>query len=240
MTGKTYTSAIKRLEGVPEIFTGGDLTILFGWTSQVASTYLANWKRAGLVKSLGGRSDVHMNMVAKRQANPELALIRAYPMAVKVGADVLREAGWTTQIPRLPEVVVPRPGPIYKIDGFDLSGRRQKWFSSARPGMVISSGSLARLRPAWALADMVARALDGRVRNTWLLAPDDLDFEEAGRDPDLAAASKAFGLKEDALTAARYEQIVDSLNKLPASEKTGTMPIAPGQGRAALAHAGGV
>lgn len=240
MSGKTYTSAIKRLQGVPEIFTGGDLTMLFGWTSPVASTYLANWKRAGLVKSLGGRSDVHMNLVANRRANPELALIRAFPMAVKVGADALREAGWTTQIPRRPEVAVPQPGPRYKIDGFDLSGRTQKWFTSVRPGMDISSGSLARLRPAWALADMVVRALDGRVRDAWLLAPDDLDLEEAGRDPELAAASKAFGLKEDALTAACYGQIFDSLNKLPAGKKPGAMPTAPGQGRAALAHAGGV
>jgi len=209
MTGKTYTSAVTRLQGVPEIFTGGDLTMLFGWTSQVASTYLANWKRAGLVKSLGGRSDVHMNLVANRQANPEMALIRAYPMAVKVGADVLREAGWTTQIPSRAEVAVPQPGPIYAVDGFELSGRSQKWFSSVRPGMVIASGSLARLRPAWALADMVARALDGRVRKAWLLAPDDLDLAAAGLDPERAAASQAFGLNEGALSAAGYGQIHD-------------------------------
>lgn len=209
MSGRTYTSAVKRLQDVPETFTGGDLTMLFGWTSQVASTYLANWKRAGLVKSLGGRSDVHMNLVANRQANPELALVRAYPMAVKVGADVLREAGWTTQIPSRPEVAVPRPGPIYTIDGFDLRGRSQKWYSVARPGMSVSPGRLARLRPAWALADMVARALDGRVHGAWLLAPDDLDLTAVGQDPQRAAASQAFGLEDDAFSATGYGQIHD-------------------------------
>lgn len=48
--------------------------MLFGWSSRTASTYLANWRRAGLVPSLGGRSDVHMNLVRNPIANPEGAL----------------------------------------------------------------------------------------------------------------------------------------------------------------------
>ena len=38
MIEKTYTSASKRLETLPEIFTGSDLTMLCGWRSQIAST----------------------------------------------------------------------------------------------------------------------------------------------------------------------------------------------------------
>lgn len=209
MSGKTYTSASKRLETLPEIFTGSDLTMLCGWRSPIASTYLANWRKAGLVRSLGGRSDIHMNLVRNRHVNAEAALRRVFPQATKVGADILREAGWTTQIPSLPEVAVPQPGPIYAVEGFALTGRPNKWFTKVVPGVLQVDDGLMRLQPAWALVDMVARALDQRVRHAWLLAPDDLDLEEARQDPALPAALAAFAVDENDLSDAGYTQLYD-------------------------------
>lgn len=209
MSGKAYTSAIKRLEALPEIFTGGDLTMLCGWSSPIASTYLANWRKAGLVKSLGGRSDVHMNLVLNRHVNAEAALRRVFPLATKIGADILREAGWTTQIPSLPEVAVPQPGPIYAVEGFALTGRPNKWFAKVAPGVQHVDDGLMRLTPAWALVDMVARALDRRVRHAWLLAPDDLELGEAREDKALPVALAAFGVDEQYLTDAGYARIYD-------------------------------
>lgn len=204
---KAYTSAIKRLETLPEIFTGGDLTMLCRWSSPIASTYLANWRKAGLVKSLGGRSDVHMNLLLNRHVNAEAALRRVFPAATKVGADVLREAGWTTQILSLPEVAVPQPGPIYSVEGFTLTGRPNKWFTKVAPGVQRVEDGLMRLKPAWALVDMVARALDGRVRHAWLLAPDDLDLGAARDDKALGVALTALGVDEKYLTDVGYAQI---------------------------------
>lgn len=211
MTGKTYRSALSRMQDLPEIFTGTDLNMVFGWTSGVSSTYLANWKRAGLVRSLGGRSDVHMNLVVNPKVNPEAALRRAYPQSVKVGVDILREAGWTTQIPRLPEVAVPQSGPIYSVEGFDLVARSDNWFSQVGPGVEHVPGGLSRLRPAWALADMIARAQDGRVRNAWLLDPDDLDMDSAEHDRHMPKALAAFGLDPERITPEGYADLYDGL-----------------------------
>lgn len=207
MSSTTYTSAIRRLQALPEIFTGSDLTMLCGWSSPIASTYLANWRRVGLVKSLGGRADVHMNLVRNPHVNPEVALRRVFPLAVRVGVDLLREAGWTTQIPNLPEVAVPQPGPIYAVEGFALTGRSGKWFTRVAPSVTPVDVGLRRLTPAWALADMVARALDGRVRQAWLLAPDDLDLSAARQDPALPTALAAFGVDEHHLTDDGYAQL---------------------------------
>lgn len=214
MGDKSYTSAAKRLESLPEVFTGSDLTVLFGWTSQIASNYLANWRRAGLVKSLGGRSDVHMNLVKNRHVNPELGLRRVFPLATKIGADVLREAGWSTQIPHLPQVAVPQPGPIYTVNGFELTGRPPHWFRRVAPGVEDAPGGIRRLQPAWALIDMIARALDGRVRNAWLLAPDDLDLKAARADADMSLALAAFGVKKGLLTDAGYDQLYDQIDPM--------------------------
>jgi hypothetical protein len=59
-----------------------------------------------------------MNLVRNHHANAEAALRRVFPQATKVGVGILREAGWTTQIPSVPEVAVPQPGPIYAVEGF--------------------------------------------------------------------------------------------------------------------------
>jgi hypothetical protein len=67
MTKRIYTSAISRLGTLPEVFTGSNVTVLMGWKSGICSSYLAQWRKAGLIKSLGGRSDVHMNLVRNRQ-----------------------------------------------------------------------------------------------------------------------------------------------------------------------------
>ncbi|MEZ5646744.1 MAG: hypothetical protein R3E94_02850 [Burkholderiaceae bacterium] len=215
MSAKTYTSAVDRLKELPEVFTGTDLNMVFGWTSGISSTYLANWRRAGLVRSLGGRSDVHMNRVVNPKVNPETALRRAYPQSVKVGVDILREAGWTTQIPTRPEVAVPQSGPVYSVEDFDLVARSDAWFERVRPGMENAPAAIARLRPAWALADMIARAQDRRVRSPWLLDPQDIDLEAAAADKDMEKALAAFGLDPQCFSPDGYADLYDGLQMRP-------------------------
>jgi hypothetical protein len=212
MAERSYTSAIERLRVLPEVFTGSDLTVLFGWKSGIASSYLAHWRRAGLVKSLGGRSDVHMNLVRNPQVNPELALRRAFPAAIKVGLDRLRVAGWTTQIPARPEVAIAPTSSRYSIEGFDLVTRPEKWFQTVKPGTDRASDGIDSLRPAWALADMISRAQDKRVLQAWLPDPEDMELPGltiAAAQKDLQAAQSAFALAPESLTAEGYAAIYD-------------------------------
>jgi hypothetical protein len=213
MSGRIYTSAINRLASLPEVFTGGDLTVLFGWKSAICSSYLASWRKAGLIKSLGGRSDVHMNLVRNRQANPEAALRRAFAQAVKVGVDVLREAGWTTQIPSTIEVAVPVGSAAYELEGFAITTRTAKWFARVAPGLDRLVQGIDHLQPAWALADMLARAQDGRVRNAWLLDPEDIDLHSVQSDKGLPLALQAFGLDANCVQDAGYAQLYDAFKQ---------------------------
>ncbi len=207
----TYQSALKRLDAVPEIFTGGDLTTLFGWTSAICSNYLAVWRKAKLVKSLGGRADVHMNLLRNRNANIEAALRRLYPRAIKVGVDILREAGWTTQIPRTIEVAVPHKSSIYRLHDVEVTTRTEKWYVTVAVGTERVAQSIDRLNPAWALADMLNRANDKRIRHRWLLAPDDIDLDAARQDVSMHQAIQALALNKSCLDEAEYTALYDSL-----------------------------
>lgn len=218
MATRTYTSALDRLLELPEIFTGRNLTMKFQWSATTASTYLSNWRRAGLVRSLGGHSDIHLNLARNRNADLEVALRHAYTEAVRTGADVLREAGWTTQILSRPEIAISRASTMYSLPDFELTARSLKWFMRAGPGIEDHAPSLRRLRPAWALADMLARAQDRRTRGAWLLAPDDLDVEAAHLDPESAIALESFGVRASVLDSeASYCEFHDRHQSRPAA-----------------------
>lgn len=209
-TGRTYTSALARLRTLPEVFTGSELTVLFGWTSGIASTYLAQWRKAGLVQSLGGRSDVHMNLVRNPQPDCEQALLRAHPQAVMVGLECLRRQGWTTQITAQPEVAVPIGTACKQLGGMALCTRTAAWFVKVAPGMQAAAHGLRSLRAAWALADMVQRAQDKRIRQAWLPDPEDLDWsllQHPRQQPDSAAAQQALGLAEGCLERVGYARL---------------------------------
>lgn len=203
---------MQRLLDLPEVFTGGDLTVKFQWKSATASTYLAQWRRAGLVRSLGGRSDVHMNLVRNRVVSTEVALRRAYPRAIKVGVDVLRQAGWTTQIPTTVEVAIPQSSAPHSVDGFVLGRRSERWYAAVAPGIERVASGIDQLKPAWALADMLARTRDGRVRGAWLIDPEDLDIDSAFADKEMPKALAQLGL--DAMDGAGYEALYGAWRKV--------------------------
>ena len=63
----TYTSARERLlklAGFGPFFEGRHAMQLFDWTPKTAAHYLWLWQKQGLVKPLGGKSDVFFNRVA--------------------------------------------------------------------------------------------------------------------------------------------------------------------------------
>lgn len=170
----THVSAIARLQALPTLFRGGDLTVRFQWTSKTASHYLYLWKKRGLVQPLGGHSDVYANMLTSPQPHWEKGLLMAMPSAVTVGVEALRLAGWTTQVPHRPAVAVNSKHSVFNVDPFEVAPRDPQWFALARAGIQGDrTVGLPTLRPAWALADMLRNQDWGACG----LTPDDIDWD---------------------------------------------------------------
>jgi len=115
------------------------------------------------------------------------------PTAVVIGIEVLRRAGWTTQIPYVPTVVVKATEPIHQVKHFEVVPLSATWFDQMKDGIVGNEDvALPHLAPAWALADMIKR-------EGWCdcgLGPDDIYWNAVtNRDrKDWAAACVALGL----------------------------------------------
>ena len=123
--------------------------------------------------------------------------------------DILREAGWTTQIPALPEVAIPRSSSLFDLADFAITTRTEKWFQGVAPGTTRVSSGIDRLLSAWAFADMIARAEDRRVRGAFLLDPEDLDLRSVRRDQAAVTALQAFGLTSEWLADVGYARLYD-------------------------------
>lgn len=179
---KSTISAHERLASLPAVFRGAELTVRFQWTSKTASHYLYLWKRRNLVSALGGHSDVFANLVVCREPDWEAALRLAMPSAVLVGVEILRRAGWTTQIPYRPEAVVNSAEPTYQVEHFDVKPRPPGWFKLLEHGMLRPNPrGVAMLSPSWALAEMIRTEGWGACG----LAPDDI-YWDAVTDQDRA------------------------------------------------------
>lgn len=192
-------SAITRLQALPSVFRGADLTLRFQWTSKTASQYLYLWKKRGLVRSLGGHSDVHANLLANPAPDWGKAVLIAMPSAVIIGLDALRQAGWSTQVTHRPVVAVNSTQPMYNVEPFEIAPRDPKWFSAVSEGIRGDrSQGLPVLRPAWALADMIHDHGWGKG-GLW---QDDIDPDEITKhdEADWQAACSAFSLKGMPLT----------------------------------------
>lgn len=187
-------SALERLLSLQPLFRGGDLTVRFAWTSKTASQYLYLWKKRKLIAPLGGHSDVYANLLLGRDVDWERAVLMAMPSAVLTGIEVLRRFGWTTQVQRSPSVAVRHGGPHYKLEMFCVEKRGDQWFAAVRQQGLLDAGSqeLPSLRPAWALADMIATQGWGKC-GLW---HDDLDLYDVSSqdEKDWEQACKFFGL----------------------------------------------
>lgn len=195
---KSTISAYERLGTLPPVFRGTDLTVRFQWSSKTASHYLYLWKRRNLVAGLGGHSDVFANLVVSREPDWEAALRLAMPSAVLVGVEVLRRAGWTTQIPYRPEVAASSAESIYQVEYFDVKPRPPGWFKLLAPGVVRPNPrGPATLSPSWALAEMIRSEGWGACG----LAPDDVYWDEVTEQDRVEwnAACQALGLGEQAM-----------------------------------------
>ena len=174
---RTYTSArdrLMRLADFGPFFEGKHAMQVFDWSPKAAAHYLWLWARQGLVKPLGGKSDVFFNLVADRTAENriETAILRAMPGAVVGPLNVLNESGLTTQRPGTLQLLVRPDERQFTIVGAKVQSRPPTWWSAIDRANGIEPGneeSLARLTPGAAIADS---ALSPGGPD-----PDDIDFE---------------------------------------------------------------
>lgn len=177
MSARIYTSARERLIRLGELgsfFEGRHAMQIFNWTSKTAAQYLWTWSRQGLVKPLGGKSDIFFNLVADPRApdHVEAAIRRVMPGAVVGFANVLHSAGITTQRPGMLHLLVRPDERRLSIEGAEVEPRPPTWWSAVDSAGSVDPGTeetLARLRIGAAVADS---ALSGG------LAPDDIDLAE--------------------------------------------------------------
>lgn len=171
-------TALKRLQSLPAIFRVQELPRLTEWSPGTAAVMLHRWSKAGMVTRTGPRGDVVQNRYADEQTyvnRERVAIARAWPGAIEIGAGPIREAGWTTQIPRLMDLAVPGKGWLAPAPGGVLRHHRPvSWYTVVQANLVVdgSSAGLPSLEPTWALADAV---LDTRL---WAPDPDELYLDE--------------------------------------------------------------
>lgn len=190
---RQQTSAIVRLQSLPPVFRGSDLTVRFQWTSKTASQYLYQWKRRGLVQALGGHSDVYANLLVNPTPDWGKAVLMAMPSATTIGIEALRLAGWTTQVLHRPVVAVNAKQSVFSVEPFEIAVRSPTWFKSVSPGIQGDRAlGLPTLRPAWALADLLHTQGWGKC-GLW---PDDIEWDQVSEsdEADWKAACAALRL----------------------------------------------
>ncbi len=171
-----YTSARARLLRLAEFgptFQGAHAMQLFGWRPKTAAQYLWLWSKQGLVKPLGGKSDLFFNLAADPAAGNriEAAIRRVMPGAVIGPLNVLNESALTTQRPGTLQLLVRREDRRFSIAAAQVESRPPSWWAAIDRANGIDPGSeesLARLRPGAALADSAA--------SPGGFDPDDIDF----------------------------------------------------------------
>jgi len=181
------------LERLPRVFHVADLPLRLGWEPRFALQELYRWNRLGFVCSLGGQSGVYANLIVSKYPDWEMGLRVVMPSAVISGLEVLRRAGWITQIPYLITVTVNAAQRVRQVDRFEVSVQGPEWFDDMAAGTRSGEGvALPSLLPAWALADMVRQ-------EGWCdcgVGPDDIywDLVTMSDQRDWAAACAALGL----------------------------------------------
>lgn len=190
-------SAFEMLSRLPEVFDLRDLSLLIDAvrleeaphavvaeaTRDYASRICWRWKKAGMIEPAGPKVGVFYNRVKdpQRVERKDLVLGKVFydRLFVVAGANALNDAGWTTQIPRMPELAVYTSRDIRsipQIDGVKIEGRTASWFaavySQAQPGL----NGLPTIRPEHALVDTVRMRSQGIKSTLWVPAPDDISL----------------------------------------------------------------
>jgi hypothetical protein len=184
-TPKKTSSAIDKLQLLPECFNDKTFLRMTGLSSAASRVALSRLKKTGLIESAGDRSGIYFNLLKDAQAKNKYAvdaLLSVYPSAILSNESVLHNAGWITQIPSLINVSVLARKSYQKIDGFEIHGEPLSWYRKFNPYFLpgnyeeFSTFGMRSLPPALACAQIMANGGCG-------LNIDDIDIpdEEASK-----------------------------------------------------------
>jgi len=182
------TSAIARLQTLPEAFTFAGFLKYTGLSNQAAAVCLHRWKIRGLIEVAGDRVGIYFNKLKCPVVDSSLridAVLFEYPTATLCGESVLHAAGWITQIPsRLAVAVLSRPSYV-SLHEFDLHGRPLSWFKKVHVVVTAADNAqvfgLKALPPELALVDLYGDP------QAWHPDVDDLDIPTSAAGAVLAA-----------------------------------------------------
>ena len=166
-------SAVSRLRQLPAVFHVQDLATVFCWSPVRASSLLTRWKRQTLVTPAG--IGVWLNLIVDGEGpNTRLyqAIARMFPAAVVIGATVLHDSGWTTQIPHRAAIAVPGRCAAVRLPNIEVCTRPRPWFRKIEPFLVQDEYPIPSLSPAAALADALC------YTPGWRPDPDDIELED--------------------------------------------------------------
>lgn len=154
--------ARERLLDLPDVFDLRDVSLLTGWSSNAVYVNCHRWVKQGLISPVGPRAATYYNLVVDPKGPEKLigkALKLMMPSAVVVGGSSVAWAGWTTQMPRILEVVVPKTEqnkafPV--VNGARIAMRGKVWYKRMGLGGAIEKDGpfgLHVLKPDAAIVD---------------------------------------------------------------------------------------
>ena len=169
------TSTFERLSQLPDIFTATDALLVTNIPRAQFDNYMWRWKTAGLVRSLGKRSDVWFNLVKNPVISHErweTAVRRALPCAISAGHGVLMRHGVSTQMAVTAYLIQPSLKPIAAVEGSQLQMRPRLWMRHLlQAGAIDNSRILPELDSGAVIADLLRYDRES-------LDTDDIDWDE--------------------------------------------------------------
>lgn len=169
------TSTLERMRRLPATFTATDALLLGEIPLDQLNRVLWRWKEAGIIRSLGSRSDIWFNLVVQPEvsrAQWELAVRRALPSAVAGGHSVLMRSGVTTQLSNSDYLIQPaNTRTAAAIDGATLAVRPAIWIRRLWQLGAVQVANFPELDPGAAIVDLFK--FDGGS-----IHEDDIDWEE--------------------------------------------------------------
>lgn len=165
----------QRLRQLPAVFSTTEAATLF---SDVDASMIRHWREQGLIRPAGPWSKLYYNLVLLADWHTALTVVvrRVFPSAVLIGPNVLRRAGWATQIARDLYIAVATARTYARLDNVQVHPRPRTWYDRNGP-FAMSMEGLPCITAEQALWD----SLEHRDE-LWCPDPDDLDPTECGEE----------------------------------------------------------
>ncbi|WP_454914425.1 hypothetical protein [Variovorax gossypii] len=153
------TAAIDRLRVLPDIFNATAALLVTNIPKEQFNQYMWRWQKAGLVRTIGARSDIWINLLRVPEPSNEIwlkAVRMALPDAIVAGHGVLQRHGLSTQMANRIDMIRPVESARAEIDGVVLHERPKMWIKTLRRMRAVNEeGGLPELDPGAALVDLL-------------------------------------------------------------------------------------